>query len=693
MINDDTDEKDLKRWLNDNPMFLLDGDDESKRSYLEAKREEAERKREEEERFRREREDDIKLARRKLAISLARQGGDAINADAFHMALMNHCFSSEAERLAAAMEDCFVEEFSAFGGDEAAQLFDAYRQEVDRIAAKLKAEAEQRAREEAARQAQAEKQRHEAERKAEEARAEAKRLQDEARRAEAKAAKKRKAKEKAEQLADGLELLALQYKFMVRGYRNWQQLKQINDIEEDGPQDRWFVAFTSLLDRTLGSVGCDDTETFFGQSSGLVVRINILARAEVLDKWTAKGALLEKLGIKQRDDIRLHLEHAKRLHTLYTDEDGMRWHWKGHGRKDGESFADLLKVIEATEQDFQQLAMVAENCAGDVDTINEVYERANRVIAPPQFLVEGLIAKNVITMLAGAEKHGKSTLALQLAVAVAKRESHWLGLPLNVSPGLVVFLSGEDPEELVRQRVELMTDGDVPLLLWVSQAGTLDDLIEQIGDKPIALLCVDPARKYLDGDEDGSDAVSKFFTKLEELARAKNAPVVVQHHLKRNAMPQSIDDIPMLIRGSQVWLDRPRAILGLLRRRDGSTFGICKRNGIPLHNFPASSTVSRSLRLQFDTAAHRHDLIENVAKTAEQPVVDEEAKHAVLAAARRLLGEGVHITRTGRTELHAYKSAELEGLTRAAIRAAVDALVEEGKLVNDDGVIKLPEVQ
>jgi hypothetical protein len=135
MIDDDTDEKDLKRWLNDNPMFLLDGDDESKRSYLEAKREEAERKREEEERFRREREDDIKLARRKLAISLARQGGDAINADAFHMALMNHCFSSEAERLAAAMEDCFVEEFSAFGGDEAAQLFDAYRQEVDRIAA------------------------------------------------------------------------------------------------------------------------------------------------------------------------------------------------------------------------------------------------------------------------------------------------------------------------------------------------------------------------------------------------------------------------------------------------------------------------------------------------------------------------------------------------------------------------------
>jgi hypothetical protein len=64
----------------------------------------------------------------------------------------------------------------------------------------------------------------------------------------------------------------------------------------------------------------------------------------------------------------------------------------------------------------------------------------------------------------------------------------------------------------------------------------------------------------------------------------------------------------------------------------------------------------------------------------------------VLNAVRRVLASGVKLTRTGKAGLFERKPPELAGMSRAAVRSAVDALVGQGLLDSaSDGALTLPE--
>ena len=140
-----------------------------------------------------------------------------------------------------------------------------------------------------------------------------------------------------------------------------------------------------------------------------------------------------------------------------------------------------------------------------------------------------------------------------------------------------------------------MNGGEKPLLLKLlkfNENTMIESIIADLKKSGIKvdLLIVDPARKYYRGDEDGSDAVSDFFTKAEAFANQTKAGLVVSHHLKREAKPRSLHEVPFWVRGSQVWLDRPRVILAMHRHNDVTTFGIPAPNdGDPLHNLKAST--------------------------------------------------------------------------------------------------------
>src|SRR5665213_4442992 len=135
-----------------------------------------------------------------------------------------------------------------------------------------------------------------------------------------------------------------------------------------------------------------------------------------------------------------------------------------------------------------------------------------------------------------------------------------------------------------------MTGGETPWLLHSIPAtgSDIDSVLAALTVK-VDVLAVDPARKFFRGDEDGSDAVSDFFTKLETFAKAKNCAVIVLHHLKRNASPRTLADVAMLYRGSSVFLDRPRVAFAALRTKGETQFGIPALDGGPLHNFMAST--------------------------------------------------------------------------------------------------------
>jgi hypothetical protein len=307
-----------------------------------------------------------------------------------------------------------------------------------------------------------------------------------------------------------------------------------------------------------------------------------------------------------------------------------------------------------------------------------------------EWLVESVLPRGLVTLLAGAPEIGKSTLASELIVAMASERGRreWLGhrIAANPADGVAVLLTGEDSAALVNARLERLDPNDeAKFLLYALDNRSLADICYNITAMPkVALLIVDPARRYLQGDEDGSDGVNAFFATLEELARRTGAAVLVLHHLVKNVRPQTLQQVREMVRGSSVWLDRPRVVIGVYRRRDITQVGICK------HNLPPSYGVMDETAFRRDAASLRHLPVSGAAEPAAGRETDA-LEHRVLAAIKRIVAAGGRVTRTGTFELWAHKASELAGIGRDRVRAAVDALIEDGVLVHDAGVVSAAE--
>jgi RecA-family ATPase len=89
-------------------------------------------------------------------------------------------------------------------------------------------------------------------------------------------------------------------------------------------------------------------------------------------------------------------------------------------------------------------------------------------------------------------------------------------------------------------------------------------------------VIVDPARSFLDGNEDQSETVSRFLDALRRFAERTGAAVVVLHHLAKIARPRSLDEVRDAVRGSGVWLDRPRVGIGMYLSGGRTMVGLIK---------------------------------------------------------------------------------------------------------------------
>jgi AAA domain len=67
---------------------------------------------------------------------------------------------------------------------------------------------------------------------------------------------------------------------------------------------------------------------------------------------------------------------------------------------------------------------------------------------PPDYLVDGVLQKRFIYALTGATSHGKTAIALYLAELVSSRDPHAALGNHGVEKGRVIYLVGENPDEL-----------------------------------------------------------------------------------------------------------------------------------------------------------------------------------------------------------------------------------------------------
>lgn len=301
------------------------------------------------------------------------------------------------------------------------------------------------------------------------------------------------------------------------------------------------------------------------------------------------------------------------------------------------------------------------------------------------FVVPGFIPAGVVTLVAGAAGTGKSTLLHDLAITVATvpderdPEQHWLGVPVkDIDSGAVVFMSGEDSGAIVAARRQQLQAGPKSGLLFEVYA-TGKPLIEslaitkRLGPK---LLVVDPARAFMSGSEDESGPADGFMAPLVQFATDTGCAVVIVHHLKKGVSPANPAGVLDGIRGSQVFIDRPRAIIGLTERRGILSAAVIK------NNIPPTYPMSRETRsFQQNIGTLRLEPISVLPEKAKRAlVVVDENVEAVVAAIGQAHAAGQAVTRTGGRGVFELKLPGLEAMTRNAVRAAVDAALGTGRL-------------
>jgi hypothetical protein len=203
-------------------------------------------------------------------------------------------------------------------------------------------------------------------------------------------------------------------------------------------------------------------------------------------------------------------------------------------------------------------------------------------------------------------------------------------------------------------------------------------LLRILARKKVRILIIDPARKYIVGDEDSSGPVNDFYSLLETFARETGAAVAIVHHLVKGK-PHSLDDVRRMVRGSGVHIDRPRIALGMYHKGDRTVIGAIKSN------LPPDCKLLPEAELCRDPRTLRHTPIVSTAARSEPGIVraPDEAQALptlVFAELSRLLAAGERVTCTGRHSLYERRLPALAGLSRRQLAAVVDGLIASGVL-------------
>jgi hypothetical protein len=232
-------------------------------------------------------------------------------------------------------------------------------------------------------------------------------------------------------------------------------------------------------------------------------------------------------------------------------------------------------------------------CARDLKLFDRTGPMRTTASETFEFVVPGLIPRGAVTLLAASGGTGKSSIAHQLCVYASidwnedEPNPKWLGQPINldVCKGICVYFSGEDGPGIINARGALFDPQERAMRLQFHRTEFQDEDITfaeyllRLRKMPdVSIVVIDPARKYLDGDEEDADVVSEFFQAIEEFAIQKNCGMIIVHHLKKGAYPRNAREVLDELRGSQVFIDRARVVLGMCRDEKHTIVGLSKCN-------------------------------------------------------------------------------------------------------------------
>lgn len=161
-------------------------------------------------------------------------------------------------------------------------------------------------------------------------------------------------------------------------------------------------------------------------------------------------------------------------------------------------------------------------------------------IPPLQFIVDGLLPEG-LSLLIAPPKYGKSWMAMQLCMAVARGGS-FLGFPVN--PGTVLYLALEDSARRLKERQERFLNGDIaPKNLYMAtEAAIIGNGLEAqlegaITNMPgLKLIVIDVLAKVRPSS---GKPVNAYYSDYNDMAPLKaiadkhHIAVLVLHHYRK----------------------------------------------------------------------------------------------------------------------------------------------------------------
>lgn len=321
-------------------------------------------------------------------------------------------------------------------------------------------------------------------------------------------------------------------------------------------------------------------------------------------------------------------------------------------------------------------------------------------VQPRQWVVQGLVPQNTVTLFSGDGGTGKSLLALQLAVAIAAQTA-WIGKTVNT--GRVIFLSAEDDnDELHRRLDDILTAenrgyddlsgltlrslaGEDALLAVDSQIALVQSALFQELDKRAAgeapaLIVIDTLADVYPANENDRAKARQFVGILRGLAIKRKCAVLLLGHPSLTGLNSGTGTS-----GSTAWNNSVRSRLYLSRITDNGFEPDSDARVLSTKKANYGRTGGE-IRLKWEAGVF---VAEGQPTGLDALVVNSTADRVFLKLLCLFAVQGRRVNASGGKTYAPNEFAghpESEGINKRAFKAAMERLLSAGKVrVRQDG--------
>jgi predicted ATP-dependent serine protease len=190
-------------------------------------------------------------------------------------------------------------------------------------------------------------------------------------------------------------------------------------------------------------------------------------------------------------------------------------------------------------------------------------------VAPLDYLVEGLVPRGTLVLLAASAGVGKTWLLADLAIAIATG-GRWLERPCVKGP--VLYLDYENGERELHHRFQVLSKGRgvaVPsrnLALAPDQGNIDNDEFEEKLERATRFcraVIIDPFKTAAPQVDENSSDVRVPLDRLRRVAAKTECGIFVAHHAGKGATKAE-----ELVRGSSAFMDAPQLVFVLRADRE-----------------------------------------------------------------------------------------------------------------------------